>query len=250
MPVPVYSGVDMALDFEQLLAQQDDHALLRQYRAAKQSILAWGRCVEHHGSLLQSMIKGLPMREGERYPDPDVTDRFHGFQYFYHAHRHDTEEHGHIHLFCHAGASGRRRYIHRENNPWKRSAPSHLLAIGMDAKGMPISLFHVNRWVTAGYWFDASTTAAIIRRIKFDVAEPYTDTSLWVQGFTAMYMPLIVDLLKQRDELLMTREEWLNGEDIVLEDRALDLLNVFHIDWMHDIQTLERVIDKRHLLVD
>jgi hypothetical protein len=42
--------------------------------------------------------------------------------------------------------------------PLDRTDPSHLIAIGLDARGLPVSLFTVNRWVTGGHWLDTPTT--------------------------------------------------------------------------------------------
>ena len=46
-----------------------------------------------------------------------------------------------------------------------RPAPSPLLSIGLDARGLPVSIFTLNHWVAGGYWFDAATSMARDRRL-------------------------------------------------------------------------------------
>lgn len=52
------------------------------YRCAQRSVHAWGDAIRKYGSLLQNWIGGNEVREHERYPDPDVADRRHGYQFF------------------------------------------------------------------------------------------------------------------------------------------------------------------------
>ena len=192
----------MSMTLGATLKGQTDEAMVLAHAGAQRSVRAWGRAVSEHGSLLQSWIRGREVRVGERYPDPDITDRCNGSQFFYHSHRHGSLEHGHVHLFHHASISGRRRYVNGTRNPWKRSAPSHLFGIGLDSRGLPVSLFTVNLWVTDGYWFDAATTYAMARRFGVSGVDEHQASSEWLTGFVAMYLPLIGRLLQKRDETL------------------------------------------------
>lgn len=179
---------------------------------------------------------------GQRYPDPDVTDRRSGFQFFYHSHRHGAQEHGHVHVFYHATASGKRRYIGREKSPWQRTAPTHLFAIGLDNRGLPISLFCVNRWVTDGHWVDARTTHAIVKRLKVSHDSEFSDSADWITGFSAMYAPVIERLLAERDQVMAGQKGSLSD---ALNDQRIEVLCAVEIDWLRDIQNLEAELARR-----
>jgi len=181
---------------------------------------------------------------GQRYPDPDVTDRRSGYQFFYHSHRHGVQEHGHVHIFYHATASGQRRYLGREKTPWKRTAPTHLFAIGLDNRGLPVSLFCVNHWVTDGHWIDSQTTQSIVKRLKIHSADSdFSESAEWITGFTVMYLPVIEKLLKERD-LLITRQTGSLSE--TLKDQSLEVLCAIEINWLKDVRKLETESARRN----
>ena len=72
------------------------------------SVEAFATATESSGSLLQSWVQGAEVVEYEHYPPADVVDLGSGTQFYYHAHRTHGDEHGHLHVFWHANASGRR----------------------------------------------------------------------------------------------------------------------------------------------
>lgn len=91
--------------------------------------------------------------------------------FYYHAHRTpgaSSAEHGHFHLFAPLGATG-------------GDAPryTHLLAIGVDARGMPLRLFTTNRWVTDETWLPAERVIALIEAVA---ASPATGAIRWRPG--------------------------------------------------------------------
>lgn len=220
------------------LDRLDRAALRRTASAAQQSVEAWSDAAERHGSLLQEWIKGDEVRVDKRYPDPDIVDRRNGCQFFYHCHRHSREEHGHVHIFYHARASGARRYIGREKQPWHRTAPTHLLAIGLDNRGVPVSLFTVNRWVTDGFWFDAATTLGMVDRFHMNIAGDYGASATWLTGFVRMYRPAIEQLLHRRDQVI-ARIAKRTGLSQALESRRHELLSRIDVNWLADIEHLE-----------
>lgn len=119
-----------------------------------------------------------------------------------------------------AGAIRARRRRHEKGETWARTAPSHLVAIGLDARGLPVSLFTVNRWVTAGHWFDAATTLGLVHRFSLQGVPGHEDSCAWVSGFVPMYEPVIRRLLAARD-IRLARLGPLND---ALEDRRVDCL--------------------------
>ena len=220
-----------------------DEEFSRIHAGAVASVQAWGRAAEKCGSLLQCWIRGQDVVMGQRYPDPDVTDRRSGYQFFYHSHRHGVQEHGHVHVFYHATASGKRRYLGREKTPWQRTAPTHLFAIGLDNRGLPVSLFCVNRWITDGHWFDYRTTQSIVKRLKVTHDSELSESAEWITGFSAMYLPVIEKLLEKRD-LRMARQAGSLSE--TLKDQSLEVLCAIEIDWLKDVQKLEAELARRN----
>ncbi|CAH1385195.1 conserved hypothetical protein [Candidatus Nitrotoga sp. M5] len=228
-----------------MLRAMGDAEFAHVYKCAQCSVYAWGDATHKHGSLLQNWICGKEVREDERYPDPDVLDRRHGYQFFYHSHRHATVEHGHLHLFYHATISGNRRYV-REGKPWKRTAPSHLFAISLDSRGLPVGLFTVNHWVTNGHWLSTSTILATIKRFRFQIEGEHSVSAEWLTGFIGMYVPIIENLLHRRDTTLSNLAKAI-GISQSLEDHQHEVLSVVKIDWMHDIQVLEKEWERRKM---
>jgi hypothetical protein len=212
-------------------------------RGARDSVAAFAEATAASGSLLQSWIAGREVLEFEHYPPDDVVDSRHGAQFFYHAHRHGNREHGHLHLFWHATASGRRRYLRRGCRRWARSAPSHLFAISLDARGLPVGLFTVNRWVTDGHWFDASTTMSCVERFALDGGAGHAASCRWLTGFVRLYRPLVEALLVQRDRRLARRADHAQA----LADRRLELLSQVPIDWAADLDAIEAEATRRGL---
>ncbi len=213
-------------------------ALLQQ---ARDSVSAFADATAQRGSLLQSWIEGAEVLEFEHYPSDDLVDVRSGSQFYYHCHRSGGVEHGHLHLFWHATASGRRRYLPRQGRRWARTAPSHLFAISLDARGLPVALFTVNRWVTDGHWFDAATTLSQVERFVMHGVEGHEASCRWLNGFVRLYEPLLAGLLAQRDRRLARRADL----GLALADRRLEVLSTMPIDWSADLDALEAEAARR-----
>lgn len=210
-------------------------------QAARRSVSAFADATAASGSLLQSWIAGSEVLEFEHYPPDDLVDRRSGSQFYYHSHRNGELEHGHLHLFWHATASGLRRYLRPGRRRWTRTAPSHLFAISLDARGLPVALFTVNRWVTDGHWFDAATTMSQVDRFAMGDIDGHEFSCRWLSGFVQLYRPLIEDLLVKRDRRLARRANLMQA----LDDRKLELLSLIPIDWAADLDALEAEASRR-----
>lgn len=208
---------------------------------ARSSVSAFADATAAHGSLLQSWVEGREMVEFEHYPPDDLVDVRSGSQFYYHAHRDAGQEHGHLHLFWHATASGRRRYLRPGRRRWTGTAPSHLMAIALDSRGLPVSLFTVNRWVTGGHWFDAATTQSQVERFAMGELQGHEQGCRWITGFVRLYRPLIQELLHKRDQRLARRSKLAQA----LDDRRLELLSLIPIDWAADLDALEAEAARR-----
>ena len=218
-----------------------DAQLARIQREAEASVAAFGAAIETSGSLLQSWIAGQPVQADAHYPEDELIDQRRGSQFYYHSHRTDGQEHGHLHLFWHATSGGRRRYQRANERRWARTAPSHLIAISLDARGLPVGLFTVNHWVTGGHWFDAATTLAQVERFHVGPIEGHVHSCRWLTGFVRMYEPLIAELLTRRDARIAQQPD----RTAALENRDLEVLSAVDIDWSADLDALQAEVVKR-----
>jgi hypothetical protein len=212
-----------------------DAQLARTVDDTRRSVAAFAAATSTSGSLLQSWIRGRAVTEFDHYPSGDVVDPRTGCQFYYHSHRDGDSEHGHLHLFWHATASGRRRYPRAGHARWTRTAPTHLFAISLDARGLPVGLFTVNRWVTDGHWFDAARTMSMVGRFDIGHVRGHQHSCEWLGGFVKLYRPLISELLIRRDKRLARRTD----REAALQDQRLEVLSHLPIDWAADLNALE-----------
>lgn len=212
-----------------------DAQLRNAVERARVSVTAFARATGDSGSLIQSWVQGREVFEMEHYPPDDIVDHESGSQFYYHCHRSDGAEHGHLHLFWHATRDGRRRRAPAGTRRWVRTDPTHLLSISLDARGLPRALFTVNRWVTDGHWFDAATSLGLVDRFAMRPVPGHEHSCEWVTAFLRMYRPLIAELLQQRDRRLARRPNLASA----LADRSLEVLSQVEIDWCADLDALE-----------
>lgn len=212
-------------------------------QAASASVAAFSEATATWGSLIQSWIQGREVVEYEHYPPDDVVDPRRGSQFYYHSHRDGDLEHGHVHLFWHATASGRRRRLRAGQASWTRTAPSHLLAISLDARGLPVGLFTVNRWVTDGHWFDAATTMSFVDRFALELEGDHASSARWITAFVRLYRPSIRTLLEERDRRLGSHGELA----AVQADRRLEVLSLRRVDWAADLDAIQAEAARRGL---
>lgn len=220
-----------------------DAAVADALQCARRSVEAFSAATAERGSLLQSWIAGHEVVEYEHYPADDVIDERRGAQFYYHAHRHGDQEHGHLHLFWHATASGRRRRLRAGHARWVRTAPTHLFAISLDARGLPVALFTVNRWVTDGHWFDAAATLQCIDRFRPGAVAGHEASCRWLDGFVRLYRPAVEELLERRDARLRRCKD----PSAALDNHRLDLLSALALDWSADLDAIEAEAVRRHL---
>ncbi len=92
--------------------------------------------------------------EFDHCPPGDIYDPEAHSQFYYHAHR--SGEHGHFHTFMReAGMPEGVHPVEQSEFDYLKERDdrlSHLVAISMDRRGVPIALFTTNRWVTAENW--------------------------------------------------------------------------------------------------
>jgi len=205
-------------------------------KAAEKSLCGFEQATAQHGSVLQCLIQGQTVQAYEHYPSDNVIDHESGSQYFYHSHRAEDSEHGHLHLFWHADARGRRtRREHvQASTHW---APTHLLAIGLASNGLPTSLFTSNQWVTGGYWFDAARTLKMLSRFALSETGPYAPVNRFINGLLVQYKNEIEQLLTARDNEvteLLKKHQW----QALQEKEQAEILSFVAIDWVGDLEKI------------
>lgn len=226
-----------------------DSELIRLHDTARAGLDGFRRATAGHGSLIQSWVRGASVVALEHYPPGGIVDRLRGSQFYYHCHRAGGPEHGHVHLFWHATRSGRRRHLGRAQagktgGDWIRGAPSHLVSIGLDPRGLPVTLFTVNHWVTGGYWFDAPTTIERVRRFELREVEDHADSCAWITAFVRLYEPLIARVLHARDRRLARNAPLVTA----LDDRRIEVVSQARLNWARDLQRLETELSMRGLV--
>ena len=174
MPVTTFAP----LDFDALPRNR----LVQMQRAADVVLQVFETLGKSGRNVVTPLLDGkTAFRELEHLPEDDVRDGETGSQYYYHAHRPETGEHGHFHTFLRPPA------IPPAMSPVRMAAGSsaaekgddtcHLIAISMDRTGIPIGLFTTNRWVTGESFFAARDAIRIIDRFSIRASQTYPDTN-------------------------------------------------------------------------
>ncbi len=228
-------------DLEQL-----PRARLEAMRAAGAEVLECLRVLDKGGvDLVSEVLRGQgTFYELEHYPSDDVFDRDTHAQYYYHAHR-GVAEHGHFHTFLRAPGmpEGVAPVPYSGEEAWPRGEEgiSHLIAISMDAFGRPLSLFAVNRWVSAEAWYPAEDVIRMLDRFAIDHAYPSWPVNRWIGAMLRLFRPQIEVLVRHRDTVV---EAWRHGhpDADVFEDRRLDVTGEFAISIAAQIAAVEAAL--------
>ena len=177
---------------------------------------------------------------GEHWPCGDAHDPESGFRWYYHSHagqgRRDRE-HGHFHLFADCGS-----------DEAGDSAVTHLLAIGMDARGLPLRLFTTNRWVSDDRWQPGGRVLALSKRFTLLKPRRWKLIHDWLSGLLRAFRPQLELLLTERDDRIDRLVH--AGCRQPLEDRRVTVLSWCPIDLVAQAEGLERAVrPRRHASV-
>lgn len=208
--------------------------------------------------------------EWQHYPEGDVYDPETHAQYYYHAHS-PTEragaEHGHFHAFLRprgmpagvqplmlpelaipdapAQPQGPALPPARQPNQGEDNDKlSHLVAISMDAQGMPIRLFTTNRWVTGETWYGAEDVVRMLDRFAVNTVAPAGTLNRWMTAMFALFRPQMRMLLAARDAAIMHWRRRHRGKIHVFEDRRLDVTSVAVIDIEEQVRRIEAALKR------
>lgn len=186
--------------------------------------------------------------ELDHYPKGDIYDDETGAQYYYHAHRPETGEHGHFHTFLRAKGmpSGIEPapYTREADRPLGGEAISHLIAIAMDRSGLPTALFTTNRWVTGETYYVSDDVVAMLDRFDIDHAYPCLATNRWITALLRLFRPQIEVLLRQRDAAIQGWQRRHPDRD-VFEDRRLEITSELPIEIDAQIARVDAALKMR-----
>lgn len=207
------------------------------HHAAGQRLLETYTALALRGEhLLHTVLGDDAPRTWQHYPHDDAIDETSGYQWFYHSHSSDdrpgSPEHGHFHLFARRPLWSRRLQSRAEKDflaltgrPRQSVNTRHLLALSLDARGIPSTMFTVNSWVTGDLMLSAPTTAELLAAMHLDTGHVHIDTVL--RCVVALHGDEIGQLLEARDAAIRKQ-----GTLSVLEDRKLEILSEtpIHLD--------------------
>jgi hypothetical protein len=217
----------------------------RRQAAAARLIRCYEGLARCNENLLQHVVGNQTFEHWSRYPSSDHIDKHTGFQYYYHAHnpgdRPGVQENGHFHTFA------RLDYKARQVQDWfvpaaddipqgcePDDASVHLVAISVDAQGLPFEIFTVNQWVTGDRWCTGASLASLAQEFRVDRAGP-RPVADWLASFFAFYETEIRDLIVARDEhvrrLIATK-----GEDYcITRDHSIEVLSAADVTFAADV---------------
>lgn len=196
---------------------------VERYRSARKALYHWLRLIDRHGSLVRAFTAGSIPVQHQHYPAGDLVDPASGTQCYYHCHR-SNGEHGHLHLF-------------RRGKPGRPL--THLIAISLDQRGLPLALFSVNRWVSDDRWLPAAATLRLLEGVGLGGAGCDPHLHGWLVHFLRFYRPLAEDLLRERDRQLSAHPL---TRTAVLEARDLEIPSHCPIDWAGDLANADAAL--------
>lgn len=220
---------------------------LQRMRDAGAEVVECQRVLEKGGlNIVGEILRGQgEFIEYEHFPADDVFDADTHAQYYYHSHRGTEGEHGHFHTFLRAAGmpAGVAPSPYAGSEPWPigDEALSHLIAISMDAYGLPIGLFTVNRWVTGDTWYPARDVIAMLDGFAIDHANPSWPANRWIGALLRLFRPQIEALVLARDETLAAWARSHPGQD-AFEDRDLEIMSHAAISVEQQIAAVEAAL--------
>lgn len=153
------------------------------------------------------MLRVVP-EEGAKfwthYPVKDARDKKCKSRWYYHVHApgsRDADEHGHFHLFLHRTQlpEGLEPKVWPPQGEEAKAHVTHLIALSIDAVGIPRSWFTVNRYVTNEFLYPAETMIAHLDDFNVDHTKADDCVNRFVTAMVALYRDEIAELLHQRD---------------------------------------------------
>lgn len=217
-------------------------------QAATALIRCYDTLAKRNENLLQHVIGEQAFECWRKYPSADVITAS-GFQYFYHAHspedRPDVIENGHFHTFARLD----RRARNVEDLPLPDNGTTdantqdpdsvHLIAISVNALGLPTEIFTVNQWVTGDRWCSGTTLATLSATFRVDGAGPPL-VSAWLTSVFSLYEKAIQELIRDRDAAIHHAIDTHAPGYRITDDRSLEVLSSKKLSFSDDVDAALR----------
>ena len=171
--------------------------------------------------------------EFRHYPKNDLVDLDSGYEMYYHSHslnqkkKYKNLECGHFHLF--------------KRDKFVSDQFTHLIAISIDVRGLPIRLFTTNGWVTGEVMKDVNVLKPLLDNFQMKVKGPMSPLARWINGLMFIFQSEILAVLKARDQKInkmifknKTRVE-------VLGDRRHHVLSEVEINFLRKMESLVKL---------
>lgn len=156
--------------------------------------------------LMRRMIPdGEAVRIWDRYPPHDIVNGGRRTRYFYHCHPPEARgaEHGHFHLFVdRAAVPGPALFAPPDGAPPPHAEVTHLAALAIDAQGLPIRWFTVNRWVTGEWLFPAPSLVPLLTDYDLNGPEGDALVNMFLGAIVRLSASVLADLLAERDRII------------------------------------------------
>ncbi len=209
----------------------------RRTRSAADALVDCLRMFVETGQVpLAAAVGGSTVPQAWQHYQPDVAAKLDGtpgaLHYYYHSHASPgatPAEHGHFHLFAQLGhdAAGAARY-------------THLVAIGVDARGMPCRLFTTNRWVTGETWLPAARVLTLIEQIAAMPAANDDPVDRWLRAQLGAFAPQVVELVRHRDRRMASRRRG-GRRPGLFDDRRMHVICQCSVSVERQLAAIDRV---------
>lgn len=227
------------MDHAQEMARQ------RRHTAAARLVRCYEGLARRNENLLQHVIGDQTFESWNRYPAPDLIDERTGFQYYYHAHGQEDRpcprENGHFHTFARLDRKARpvQEWVVDATDgisqEYEQDDDSvHLIAISVNAQGLPFEIFTVNRWVTGDRWCTGASLVDLAQAFRVDRAGPRLVAD-WLASFFAFYETEIRNLIDARDEYLRKLIAAQSPGYCVTRDHSVEVLSAAAVSFATDI---------------
>ncbi len=153
--------------------------------------------------------------------------------YYYHSHVSPgvaAGEHGHFHLFARLGSDAA-----------AGASYTHLVGIGVDARGMPCRLFTTNRWVTGETWLPADRVLALAEQIAAAPAAANDPVDRWLRAQLGVFAPQITQLLRHRDRRITARRRG-GRRPGLLDDRRMQVISQCRVSVATQLAALDQLV--------
>ena len=194
---------------------------MTQDQAAAELVAATAAMFAEGVPLMRRLLpSGSELEAWANYPGGGLLCPASGSRAFYHVHppgEREAGEHGHFHFFLPRSAMDDRAapLIAPPDADSAEHDFVHIAALAIDASGLPLRWFTVNRWVTDEWLFPATAVSAGLGRFSLAGAGGDALVNRWLTAAVHVWRPVIVDLLERRDARLAAARY--DGEDRALE---------------------------------